>query len=331
MRIGIIGSGNIVRDCLDAISQIEEIELKGICVRKKSLDKGEVFAKQYNIPRVYTEYEEILSAEDIDVIYIGILNSLHFEYVKKALEQGKHVICEKPFTSTFEEMELLYNLAKNKNLLLFEAVTILYSSNYKYFKEKISEIGNIKMIQCNFSQYSSRYDKYLAGEVMPAFDTKLSGGALYDINVYNLHFVMGIFGKPKFVKYYANIGYNGIDTSGVMILSYENFDAVCVGAKDSFSPNHVTAQGDKGYIKVNSSPNVVKLIEKVVNGEKEIYNVDNYENRMVNEFIAFEKIYREKDFVRCYDILEHSKLVMEVLYEARKEAGIIFGADNKNI
>ena len=70
------------------------------------------------------------------------------------------------------------------------------------------------MVQCNYSRISSRYRQYEQGIVLPAFDPACSGGCLYDINLYNLHFVTGLFGRPEEVDYYANLGFNGVDTSG---------------------------------------------------------------------------------------------------------------------
>ena len=111
MKLGIIGSGNIVVDCLDAVKNIEGIELAGICERKKSIDKGKELAEKYSISKIYTEYEKILNDKNIDTVYIGIVNNMHFEYTKKALEYGKNVVCEKPFTSTAEELKILIEVA----------------------------------------------------------------------------------------------------------------------------------------------------------------------------------------------------------------------------
>ena len=327
MKLGIIGSGNIVVDCLDAVKNIKGIELAGIYVREKSLDKGKELAEKYGISKIYTEYEKILNDKNIDTVYIGIVNNLHFEYTKKALEYGKNVVCEKPFTSTAEELKILIEVAKSKSLFLFEAITMLYSPNFKYIKENLSLVGDVKLIQCNYSQYSSRYNKYLEGVVLPAFDKSMSGGALYDINIYNVHFVIGLFGRPKSIKYTANLGFNGIDTSGILVLSYDGFSAVCCGAKDSESPSHATVQGIKGYIKLTSPAGVAKSVEYKVDRDIETYNGDSNKNRMINEFVAFEKMLKEKSFEECYENLNHSLIVMEVLTNARKDAGIDFPAD----
>ena len=103
MRIGIAGNGMIVRRMLQDIKEIPEIETAAICVREKSLEKGRILAEEFGIPAVDTDYRTFLEREDMDTVYIGIVNQMHYEYAKKALEAGKHVICEKPFTVTAGE------------------------------------------------------------------------------------------------------------------------------------------------------------------------------------------------------------------------------------
>ena len=330
MKLGIIGTGVIVSEALEALRQVETIHCVAIWARSHSKDKALALADQYKIPKVYTDYAEMLCDLELDVVYIGIINSQHYSYVKQALLAGKHVIVEKPFTSTSKEAQELVTLAKHKNLFLFEAVTLLHLPNFTAIKKALPELGEIKMVQCNYSQYSRRYGKYMQGEVLPAFDPKLSGGALYDINIYNLNFVIGLFGTPKEVHYMANIGFNGIDTSGVLTLKYDGFAAVCVGAKDSVSPSLLTIQGTQGYIRVHGAPNTLESFTLSVE-EQEVTNNENlYEHRMVHEFIAFEEVYRRQDLLRCYAYLEQSLQVMAVANQARAEIGLIFSADETN-
>lgn len=327
MKIGIAGNGGIVRECLKALAQIGQIECTAICGRVKSLQKTKDLAEEFQIGCVYTAYEEMLADEAVDFVYIGIVNSAHYAYAKQALLAGKHVICEKPLTSTAAETQELIALAKEKNLFFFEAITLLYSPNYLFIKENLPRIGQVRIVQANYFQYSSRYNKYLSREVLPAFDPKLSGGALYDINIYNLHVVHGLFGRPKEVTYMANLGFNGIDTSGVALLKYDGFVASCGGAKDSESQSGILIQGEKGYIRLNGAPNVCADVDIVACGQAEKYNGEQHAHRMVDEFAAFERMYRENDLKKCYAYLEHSAIVMDTAHKARKSAGIVFDAD----
>lgn len=327
MKIGIAGNGGIVKECLKALAQVEGVQCTAICGRAKSLEKTKSLAAEFNIEGIYTAYEEMLLDENVEFIYIGIVNSMHYEYAKQALLAGKHIICEKPLTSTAKETQELIALAKDRNLFFFEAITLIYSPNYLFMKKNLARVGQIRIVQANYFQYSSRYDKYLAGEVLPAFDPQLSGGALYDINIYNLHVVLGLFGKPLDVSYAANLGFNGIDTSGIAVLKYDGFIASCGGAKDSASQSGIIIQGEKGYIRLNGAPNVCATVDVVVGDAVEQYNGEKHAHRMVDEFIAFQQMYKENDLKKCYDYLEHSATVMDTADKARKSAGIVFSAD----
>lgn len=256
MNLGIIGTGKIVEEALFAIHDMDGINLNAIFARPHSLQKGENLAKKYAIKTVYTDYDQLLDESQVDTVYIGLINNVHYEYAKKALQKNKHVILEKPFTVSYEQAYDLVEFAREKNLFILEAITILHSNIFDEMRKNLSKLGPIKAVLCNYSQYSSRYDNYLNKIVDPVFDPDLNGGALLDINIYNIHYCVGLFGKPKSSTYYANRGFNGIDTSGTLILEYDGFTAVCTGAKDSDSPCFVSIQGEKGYMYISGKPNI---------------------------------------------------------------------------
>lgn len=326
MKIGTIGTGVIVEEFLNAVKEVENVECTAVYSRKEAT--GRILADKFNVKQVYTSYEMLLKDENVDFIYIASPNSMHFEYAIEALENGKNVICEKPFTSTVKEAEALIKLAKEKNLFLFEAVTTLHLPNYIKIKEQLDVIGDIKLVQCNYSQYSSKYNKFLAGEEVNVFNPAFSGGSLMDINIYNLHFVTGLFGKAKEVKYTANIAENGIDTSGIVTLKYDNFVCECTGAKDSYSPSFAIVQGTKGYIKMIGPVNHGESIEIGINGKVEIINEQKLWNRMVYEVSDFENIFHNNNMKKCRELLDHSLSVMQTVVMAREDAGIVFTADS---
>lgn len=330
MKLAILGTGFIVREgALPALKEVPEIEVAAILSRPKSKATAEKFATEYSIPAVYTDYDELLKNPEIDFVYVGVINSVHYEYTKKALLAGKNVIVEKPFASAAREVRELRQLALEKNLYVFEAVTILHLPNFAAIKKYLPELGKIHAVFANYSQYSSRYDKYLQGEVLPAFDPKSSGGALYDINIYNLNFIIGLFGAPEKVSYNANIGFNGIDTSGVVTLQYPDFFALALGAKDSESPSFVTIQGEKGWIRVNDKPNELRSFDMSLNGTGVTTHneLNRYSHRMVHEFKEFAEIFAAKDYQRMKDGLDISVAVMETAETARKQVGIVFPCD----
>ena len=319
MRIGVVGNGMIVKRFLEDLKQVGGAEAAAICVRSRSLETGEQLAAAYGIGRVYTDYGTCLQDETLDAVYIGIINSEHYDYVKQALHAGKHVICEKPFTVEAWEAKELAELAREKQLFLWEAFKIPYSPVYAAVKEHLKEIGTVKLVQCNYSRVSSRYADYLKGQVLPAFDPELAGGCMYDINLYNLHFTAGLFGRPKGLHYYANRGYNGIDTSGVLMMEYDGFQAVLTGAKDSSSPCGCVIQGELGYIRTEGPASAASAAE-INLGRGPVCIAEDRENgTLAGETRAFVKQYETRDYESCYQMLEHSVLVMELLNVATKD------------
>lgn len=321
MRIGTVGSGFIVKSFVEAGRLVEGVTFDAVYSR--TMDRAQSFASELQIPKAYDSYELMLQDPEIDAIYIASPNSFHYHQAIEAMNAGKHAIVEKPFAGNVERVNEMIATAKRNNVFLFEAICNIHMPHYEYLKEELKEVGNIKVVQCNYSQYSSRYDQLLAGEVTNVFNPEFSGGALADINIYNLHFVVGLFGKPKEVKYVANTHENGIDTSGIVTLTYPNFVVECVGAKDSFSRNCVQIQGDKGYIFVNSAANVLKSV-KTITKDKEIEHQVQDKPVLYYEIAAFKKMFDEKDFEMCNAFLEHSYNVVEVAEAARKDSGHYF-------
>ena len=313
MKLALLGTGMIVTEVLPVLTTIEGIELKAIMSTPRSLDKAKALAKQYGLAQATSDYEAVLSNPEVDTVYVGTPNHTHYDYAKKALLAGKHVICEKPFTLHLEEFEELAKLAQEKELLLMEAITNQYLGNYTAIKDALSEVGDIKVVNINYSQYSSRYDAFKRGEIAPAFNPEMGGGALRDLNIYNIHLLVGLFGKPNRVEYLPNIE-RGVDTSGILVLDYGNFKAVAIGAKDCSADIRSTIQGDKGAITIFGATNTLPEIGLTLNGQEEIVtNLNSPNHRMYDEFVAFEKMIATMDFESVAKQLEHSRQVMEVL------------------
>ncbi|MCI8505707.1 MAG: Gfo/Idh/MocA family oxidoreductase [Lachnospiraceae bacterium] len=316
LRLATIGSGSIVELFLDAVKKTEGISL--MAVYSRTQERAEEFGKKHGAAKWFSDVDAMLTDREIDCVYVASPNSLHYSYAKKALSAGKHVICEKPFVGNRNEAEELFAIAEEKNLYLMEAITVLHMPNFKCVREWLSQIGAVHLANFNYSQYSSRYDAYMEGRITNVFDPEFAGGALMDINVYNLHAAAGLFGAPKKAHYFANRGFNGIDCSGTAVLSYGGFVCTCMGAKDCDGDNRAVIEGEKGYIVVKEGGNLWGSAELFLrNGERRTVEYDLSTNRMVFETADFVRAVEGEDREGFLSWKKESLLVMEILDQLR--------------
>lgn len=322
MRLGIVGSGMIVQEILPMLCQMEIDEIY-LLVRQESEEKGIRLCEEYGLAGYYMDYESMLHT-DVDTIYIALPNHLHYAYAKQALEADKHVIVEKPMVPTIEEFDTLCALAKVHSRLLIEAINIPHLPAFQSLKGHINELGKIRIVNFNFSQYSSRYDAFKEGKIAPAFDVNKAGGALMDINVYNLHAIVGLFGKPEHVTYHANIEHR-IDTSGILTLNYGNFQVAAIGAKDCSAPTISTIQGDASYVRMDGPTNQFHTYVLAKNKQEEsVHSYNTGEHRLSYEWKKFIQIIAENDTKTAEDMLMNCRIVCEIMEQARHQQGIYF-------
>ncbi len=253
MKIGTIGTGQIVREVLEGVTAVDDISCGAVYSRRR--ETGISLAESFGVEKVYTDLDHFLSDPELDIIYIASPNNLHAGQARMALKYGKHVLLEKPFTPTLAEAQELFTLAEEQGVFLLEAITTQSLPNYKILRELLPQVGRVKIVQCCYSQYSSRYDALLSGQLPNVFNPAFAGGTLMDINLYNLSFAVSLFGKPLESFYYANRHENGVDLSGVLVMRYPDFICTCEGAKDTWGVNSAQIQGEKGFLYIKDGCN----------------------------------------------------------------------------
>ena len=322
MKLGILGTGKIVQEFLPWLVEHTPFTVQAVCSTPRSAALAQELCEKYGVPQRTTNFLELL--QWVDAVYIAVPNLQHVRYARIALDAGKHVIVEKPMAPTAAQTEELIRLARHKKVFLFEAVTTQYLENYAKIRELLPRIGTVKLVQCSFSQYSSRYDAFCAGETPTSFDPARAGGALMDLNVYNISYVVGLFGEPNQVHYTANIE-RGIDTSGILTMDYNSFRAVCMAAKDCGAPARYVIQGTKGYILQKSTANWCGGVTFHPNeGREEHFNLNGGKPRQAAEFHAFARAIAGGDQELCSRMLDTSVAVSKVLTVARRSAGLKF-------
>lgn len=328
MKLGIVGTGMIVRMIGPNLTSWG-IEVNAISGTPRSAEQVEELADAYGAAGRYTDYHELIADPAVDTVYVAVPNFLHYAVSEAAILAGKDVICEKPLAANYDEASKLAELAKKEGRFLWEAVVTTRQPNFRLVRDELlPKIGTIKAVSVNYSQYSSRYDAFRAGEVLPAFDPAKAGGAIMDIGLYTLTYTIGLFGEPKSAKYYANIE-RGIDTSGLVVMEYDGFTATNVCAKDSAGALGATIQGIDGWIKTFSGANACGPVTLHLNdGTEETYDL-SLPVMWEGEFREFDRQQREHDLTECYRQLDQSLLVSRVQNTIRREAGVIFPADEQ--
>ena len=321
MNLCAIGTSFITKNMLQEFAHNDVLHCTAIYSRKE--ETGRALADEFGIQTVYTNLEEMLADPTIEMVYVASPNSIHYAQAKAALLAGKHVLCEKPFAPTVAEADELIALAKEKGLFLFEAITTAHHPHYGFVREHLPDLGDIKMVSATFCQFSSRYPALLAGKPSPVLNHAFAGGALMDINLYNIHFVVGLFGAPKGVRYFPNCHETGVDTSGLLVLEYEDFVCQCSGAKDSAARNGVQIIGESGYMEITPIASNLQDVQLCVRGQ-EVRSSHMPENAWYYEVQDIGRIIAAGDYDFCYRALETTHNVVVVLEKARKYAGFGF-------
>jgi scyllo-inositol 2-dehydrogenase (NADP+) len=329
MNLATIGTSWITSSFIGATKKSKKLSLHSIFSR--SIDKSKEFAYNHNALHYYTNLEEMLKNPEIDVVYIGSPNSLHYEQAIKCIGAKKHVICEKPIFSNTKELLSAFQFAEENGVYLFEAIRNIHSPNFAQLRDELKGIGKIRSAALNYLQYSSRYDAFLNNEEPNVFSPTFSGGALVDLGVYPLFIAAALFGKPNDIHYFPVKLRNGIDGNGTLILQYSDFNCtiMCSKISQSYVPSEI--HGENGTIVLDKVAPITNL-EFIENRSKTStpFAKDQDENDMIYEIDNFVRIIQSKNY-KEYEVLKNlSHIVLSITETARQQNGIVFGVEKSS-
>ncbi|MFL2105085.1 Gfo/Idh/MocA family protein [Desemzia sp. FAM 23991] len=261
---GIIGLGDIASSFAAAFN-VENATL--LAAASRNLDKANAFAEKHSIPKAYGNYEEMLFDPDIDVIYIATPHSHHAQYILKSLKAGKHVLCEKAITMSNKELDEALALAKEKELVLTEAMTIYHMPLFHKLKDIIAtgKLGKLKMIQASFGSLKE------ADPTNRFFNKDIAGGALLDIGVYALAFTrFFLSSQPTEVLTTMNPYETGVDEQSAIILKNKDNEIAVVSLTfRAKMPKVGIVAFENGYITVQDYPRASKATITYPDGTSE--------------------------------------------------------------
>jgi len=204
VRWGILSTAHINRLVIAGARKTSQVELIGVASR--DLTRAQTYASEWRIPRAYGSYDELLGDPDVEAVYISLPNSLHVEWSVRALEAGKHVLCEKPISPRPDEVEAAFDAADRAGLLLSEAFMYRHNPQTIRLQQLVGDgaIGELRLVRSVFS-----YSLYDTANIRLRAD--LEGGALLDVGCYCVSGSRLFGGEPERATGEAWYGPTGTD------------------------------------------------------------------------------------------------------------------------
>lgn len=269
----------------------EAMQAKGrtlYSVANRTHQKAVEFANKYKIEKVYDSIDEVFEDENVDIIYISTPHNTHIEYLRKALKNGKNVICEKSITLNSKELDEAINLAKENNVVLAEAMTIYHMPIYKKLKEMLKSgvLGKVNLITMNFGSFKE-YDMNNR-----FFNPNLAGGAMLDIGVYALSFIRWFMdSRPDKCASQTKSAPTGVDEQvGLLLMNDEGQMASVMLSLHSKQPKRGMISCEKGYIEIMEYPRAWEAaIHYVESGETQKITAGENADALVYELEDMER------------------------------------------
>ena len=310
---GIIGLGNIAHKFATDLLTIEDVKIYAVASRNQ--EKANEFASKYNATKAYSSYEALAKDPHIDAVYIATPHTLHKENTILCLDHGIAVLCEKPFAMDSDELNEMIAKAKDKNVLLMEALWTYFLPHYRYVLKALEDriYGDVLKLEADFGFYRA-FDNSSR-----LFNKSLGGGSLLDIGIYPIFASLSALGIPKHIKANATYFENGADSSCDMVFEYEkNVKAILKSTLIEDTPTEAIFYCKKGIIKINHqfhNPSTISLIPN--EGEAETIDFNNKTIGYNYEAIHFNELLRQGKTESNVMSFEFSQSLIKTLDDVR--------------
>ena len=312
----VLGTGVIANEMAQALAKMNK---RLYAVANRTHQKALDFADRYGVQKVYDQIDEVFEDEAVDIIYITSPHNTHYEFMKKALEHGKHILVEKSITLNSRELDGMMALAAEKKLVLAEAMTIWHMPIYKKLWEIVQsgQLGKVQIITMNFGSFKE-YD--MSNRF---FNMNLAGGAMLDIGVYALSIVRSFMEeKPEDIVSQWKASPTGSDEQATILLKNKQEQMATVAlSMHSKQPKRAMISCEKGYIEITEYPRADKaVIVDAESGKRTEIESGETANALYYEMMDMEQAVRSGDASNMQ--LQYSKDVMDIMTKLRKDWGM---------
>lgn len=309
----VLGTGVIANEMAVALQKMGKTLY---AVANRTHEKAVVFAEKYGVEKVYDDIDDMFVDEKVDIIYITTPHNTHYQFMKRALENGKHILVEKSITLNSRELNELIDLASQKHLIIAEAMTIWHMPLYKALWGIVErgELGKVQMITMNFGSFKeyNMQNRF--------FNMNLAGGAMLDIGVYALSIVRSFMSeKPDEIVSQWKPSPTGSDEQATILLKNSKDEMATVAlSMHSKQPKRAMISCEKGYIEIMEYPRASKaVIVDAESGNAREIEAGQTENALYYEMMDMEAAVKTADASEMK--LEYSRDVMDIMTRLRKD------------
>ncbi len=322
IRWAVLGTGVIANEMAVALKKNgRNISAVG----NRTHSKAVAFAEKYRIQKVYDDFNDMFTDHDIDVIYITTPHNTHIEFMRKAIENGKHILVEKSITLNSAELEEALSLAKEKGVVVGEAMTIYHMPIYKRIREILDsgKLGKVNLITMNFGSFKD-YD--MSNRF---FNRDLAGGAMLDIGVYALSFIRFFMSsKPDKLLSQVKNAPTGVDEqAGLLLMNDDGQMATVMLSLHSKQPKRGMVSCERGYIEIMEYPRAWEAsITCTDSGETEIVRAGENADALAYELQDMERAIGGDP--GCMH-LDYTRDVMDMMTEFRRSWGFTYPEEER--
>lgn len=316
---GILGPGKIAKSFANDLKLVDGGKL--VAAASRSLDRAQAFVNEFEAEQAFGSYEELFTCDEVDVIYIATPHTGHMEWAIKAMQAGKHVLCEKPLGINLAEVQQMIAVANKNNVFLMEALWSRFNPSIQKVKKLIDkgELGAVSYIHADFAFYGLDRDE--GGRIL---NPDLAGGSILDIGIYPIFLAYLILGKPQSIQSTSKFHKTGAEIQTSMIFDYEDAQAILYSGLTSESSMRAEIQGSKGAIYIDPRWH-----------ETDGFSLHLGESEERTDLPTIGKGYSH-EIVEVHDCLKKGKLqsdlwshqnsvdLIGLLDEVRRQSGVIF-------
>ncbi len=319
IRWGILGPGKIAHSFAQDLALVDGGKL--VAVASRNLKRATDFANEYGAEYAYGSYEELLQADVIDVLYIATPHTGHMEWAVKAMECGKHILCEKPLGINLAEVERMLHVAKKNNVFLMEALWSRFNPTILKVKELVSNgtIGDIGLLYADFGFYA--LDKPEEGRLL---NPELAGGSILDIGIYPIFLAYFILGKPLRIISRSKMYKTGVEVQTSMIFEYSDAQAVLYSGLVSKTEMKAEISGSKGELFIDPRWHEAQGFVLEVNEQREHFNLPTLGKGYSHEIEEVQDCLRAGKLQSDRWSHQNSVELITIMDEVRRQGGIVF-------